>query len=274
MTVEASHDGRDGRRERPSWRALAAVRNADRPQPIHDAVPLGEAVTVDRRLLGERVRPVTLAGELVLAVPGSLGELLGGGVPRGAVTIVEGPLGAGRSSLVLDVLAAATGAGEWAAVVTLGPSGPSGPGEPGGSGGAGGQSGRGGRGTFGVSAAISAGVALDRLAFVRRVPSDRWAAIVASLIDGCSVVVADAPPHVRVPEARRLLARLRERRVILLTDDRWPDRAARRVRVLSGHWSGLETGDGRLVERELRVEVLARDRRLATGALAPAAAAG
>ncbi len=263
--VEVPHDGRDGGRERPSLRALAVVGRAERASPAE----LAE--------LAEQIRPVALAAELVLGVPGPLGGLLGGGLPRGAVTVVDGPLGAGRSSLVLEVLAAATGAGEWAAVVTVNPGGAGAPGGSGRAGGAGGSScalGRGGLGTFGVSAAISAGVALDRLAFVRRVPPERWASIVASLIDGCSVVVAEAPPQVRAPEARRLLARLRERRVILLTDDRWPDRSARRVRVLSGRWSGLEAGDGRLAERELRVEVLARDRRLATGTLAPAAAAG
>lgn len=177
------------------------------------------------------------------------------------MTVVEGPVGAGRSSMVLEVLAAATTAGEWAAVVgavrdaaapstaTPGPGGPE-------------------VGMLGVSAAISAGVVLDRLAFVRPVSPDRWAGVVASLIDGCSVVVADTPLSIRPAETRRLLARLRERRTILLTDDGWPDRTARRVRVLSGHWTGLEAGDGRLVERELRVEVHARDRRVGQGSLA------
>jgi hypothetical protein len=236
---------------------LAAVRNAERTQSVDEAVPVGGVVAVDQRLLGERVRPVTLAGELMLDVSGPLGELLGGGVPRGAVTVVEGPVGAGRSSMVLEVLAAATTAGEWAAVVGAAP-----------------DTGGPGVGMFGVSAAMAAGVVLDRLAFVRPVPLDRWAGVVASLIDGCSVIVADTPLPIRPAETRRLLARLRERRTILLTDDGWSDRTARRVRVLSGRWTGLEAGDGRLVERELRVEVLARDRRVGQGSLVPAAAAG
>ena len=48
----------------------------------------------------------------------------------------------------------------------------------------------------------------ERLAIVRRVAPDRWAAVVAALLDGITVVVAAVPPHVRLGDARRLVARV------------------------------------------------------------------
>jgi RecA/RadA recombinase len=47
----------------------------------------------------------------------ALDALLGGGFPRGRVTEITGPLSSGRTSLALAVIAAATRAGEIAAVV-------------------------------------------------------------------------------------------------------------------------------------------------------------
>lgn len=47
----------------------------------------------------------------------ALDALLGGGLPRGRVTEITGPLSSGRTSLALAVVAAATRAGEIAAVV-------------------------------------------------------------------------------------------------------------------------------------------------------------
>ncbi|HEV7685251.1 MAG TPA: hypothetical protein VGQ80_01705, partial [Acidimicrobiia bacterium] len=62
--------------------------------------------------LAARVRPVVLAGERRLAVPGPLGDLLPrGGLQRGSVVRVEGAPGSGATSLVLSLLAAATAAG-------------------------------------------------------------------------------------------------------------------------------------------------------------------
>lgn len=65
--------------------------------------------------LSHRVRPVTLASERVIPVAGMLGEILpGGGLRRGSVVAVEGP---GATSVLVDLLAATTRAGEWAALV-------------------------------------------------------------------------------------------------------------------------------------------------------------
>jgi hypothetical protein len=185
-----------------------------------------------RRGLAARVRPLVLAHERSLTVPGPLGDVLDGGLVRGSVVVVDGAVGTGRTSVLLHLLAAATAVGEWTAVVA-GPAGFPGP-----------------------RAAAEAGVELSRLAFVRAVPAARWATVVATLLDGCTAVLADAPGSLAPADARRLVARVRERRAVLLTGEGWPERAQRRVRVLGGDWRGLD--EGRLGERQLRLEVLDR----------------
>jgi RecA/RadA recombinase len=214
-------------------------------------------VTVDGavvRSLAARVRPVVLAREQALDVPGPLGPLLDGGLVRGSVLVVDGALGTGRTSVLLHLLAAVTAAGEWAAVVA-------GPGEA-------------GLGLPGPRAASEAGVDLARLAYVRDVPAARWATVVAALLDGCTAVAADPPPTLLRSDARRLLARVRQRRAVLLTDERWPERTARRIRVVGSEWTGLGPGEGRLGERELTLEVLDRTRRLRAARVGELADAG
>jgi hypothetical protein len=176
-------------------------------------------------------RPPVLAGERVLPVGGGLGGLLpGGGLRRGSVAVLDGPCGAGVTSVALSVAAAVTTAGEWAAVLD--------------------------DGTLGGVAAAEAGVALERLAVVRRVPASRWATVVAALLDGASLVVAAVPPHARVGDARRLVSRARERGAALLVTGRWPAEAAVRVQVEGVSWSGLGAGAGLLTvcTRRVRVE--------------------
>ena len=180
------------------------------------------------------MRPVVLAGERRLAVPGPLGELLpGGGLQRGSVVRVEGAAGWGAMSLVLSFLAAATAAGEWAAVVD-------------------------GDGVLGGLAAAEAGVALDRLAVVRAVPAGLYARVVATLLDGVTVVGATIPRGFRLGDARRLEARARERAAVLVAAGSWPGEAALRLRAEHSAWSGLGRGEGLLGRRVLRVAVSGR----------------
>ena len=181
-----------------------------------------------------RVRPVVLAGERRLAVPGPLGEILpGGGLQRGSVVRVEGAAGSGGTSLLLSLLAAATAAGEWAAVVD-------------------------GDGVLGGLAAAEAGVALDRLAVVRAVPAALYARVVATLLDGVTVVGATIPRGFRLGDARRLEARARERAAVLVAAGSWPGEAALRLRAEHSTWSGLGCGEGFLGSRVLRVAVSGR----------------
>ncbi|MGH9043101.1 MAG: hypothetical protein ACRDZ3_23055 [Acidimicrobiia bacterium] len=181
-----------------------------------------------------RARPVILAGERRLVVPGPVGDLVpGGGLQRGTVVAVEGTAGAGRASLVLVLLAAATAAGEWAAVVDTG-------------------------GTFGGLAAVEAGVALERLAVVRGVGPDRFGSVVATLLEGVSVVAMTVPQRLPVADARRLVARARERDAVLVAAGGWPGEAALRLRAEGSAWSGLGRGEGLLGPRTLRVAVAGR----------------
>jgi hypothetical protein len=178
-----------------------------------------------------RARPVVLAGERVLAVPGPLGALLpGGAVRRGSVVAVDGVPGTGATSVALRLAAAATAAGEWAAAVELDAS-------------------------LGGIAAGEAGVVLDRFAVARRVPPARWAAVVAALLDGISVVLAEVPAFPRVGDVRRLLARARERGAVLVAMGSWPAEAALRLRAGDSAWRGLGRGAGTLTGRDLQVHV-------------------
>jgi hypothetical protein len=182
--------------------------------------------------------PMVLARDRVLEIPGPLGELLpGGALQRGTVATVGGEPGAGVTSLALGLAAAATAAGEWAAAVDL-------------------------PGTLGGLAAREAGVELSRFAVVRGVPDDRWATVVAALLDGVSLVMADIPRGLRAADARRLVARARERSTVLVmvsTSARaWPADAALRLRAEGGAWSGLELGQGVLAPRPLRLRAEGR----------------
>lgn len=185
-------------------------------------------------------RPVTLARERTLVVGGPLGELLPGGVlQRGTVLAVEGARGAGVTSLALSLAAAVTATGEWAAAVDL-------------------------HRTLGIEAAVAAGVALERFPVVRGVSSDRWATVVAALLDGITLVVAEVPRHARVGDARRLAARARERGAVLVAlpvpGAHWVGDAALRLTAVGGDWSGLAPGAGLLTERAQQVTVEGRGR--------------
>ncbi len=204
--------------------------------------------------LGRDTGPTTLAGQRRLTVADPLGGLLpDGGLRRGSVVTIAGD--AGTTSVLLGLLAAATGAGEWAAAVESGV-------------------------TLGGAAAGEAGIAVERCAVVRRVPPDRWAATVAALVDGTAMVGAWVPPNVRLGDARRLAARARERGCVLVAVESvpgvrcgsWPAEAALRLHVHSGPWHGLGSGHGLLAERvlHLRVEGRGAAREGLVGALAAA----
>ena len=103
---------------------------------------------------------------------------------------------------------------------------------------------------------------LSRFAVVREVPGDRWAAVVAALLDGVSLVLADVPRGLRAADARRLVARARERSTVLVMVGAaarvWPADAALRLRAEGGAWTGLGSGRGVLAPRPLRLRVEGR----------------
>ena len=186
------------------------------------------------RAVAARSAPVVLARDRVLRVDGPVGAALPGhGLTRGATVAIDGPVGGGVASVAAVLLAAATRAGEWAAVVDTDAS-------------------------FGAVAAYEAGVALERCVVIRPVPPDRWGAVVAALLDGVALVVAAVPSAVSVGDTRRLAARARERAAVLVACGRWPTEAAVRLHARGGPWPGLGAGHGRLESRGLTVELEAR----------------
>jgi hypothetical protein len=173
----------------------------------------------------------------MLVVPGPLGALLpDAGLRRGSVTRVHGAAGSGVTSVGLRLLAAATAAGEWAAAVEAGDS-------------------------LGGLAAVEAGVVPERFALVRGVTRDRWSTVVGALLEGVALVTAEVPVGLRAGDARRLVARARERGALLVVVEpagngrgAWPTDAVLHLEVTGASWSE-SFGDGLLSEPTIHVEV-------------------
>jgi hypothetical protein len=98
----------------------------------------------------------------------------------------------------------------------------------------------------GVLAAAALGLDAGRTLLVPD-PGSSWPQVVASLLDGCELVLLR--PSVRTPVPaqvrRRLEATLRRGRGVLLVAGDWPG-AQLRLRVASQRWTGLGDGHGRL----------------------------
>ena len=185
-------------------------------------------------LTDAQMRRIPVAGALASSLPS-------GGIQRGTVIAIGGATGAGATSAALMLAAAATQAGEWAAIV-----------DP---------------GSLGGKAAVSMGVALERCAVVRDVPPDRWAVVVGALIDGMTMVCAAMPGRLALGDARRLQARARQRQSIIVILESvpgmqvgsWPGEAAIRIHVgldETGHRYYDITGKG--VPHDVRHLRLAR----------------
>jgi hypothetical protein len=165
-----------------------------------------------------------------LPLPPPLAGLLPDGVIRRGST-----LRVSRStSLLLAVLAEASRAGAWCGAVGL----------P----------------TLGVAAAAEAGVDLDRLALVPA-PGPEWPTVVAALLDALDVVVVASGATGAAPAsaqtARRLSARARERRGVLLVVGAW-EGADADLSVARQEWDGIGLGHGRLRSRSLDVRASGR----------------
>lgn len=140
----------------------------------------------------------------------------------------------GGISVALALLAAASGAGSWCALVGI----------PG----------------LGAVAAHDIGVDLARLALVPH-PGAAWAEVTAALIDGVDLVVLCPPFPPRPAMARRLVARTRERRAVLVVvpgRSRWPEHPDMHLSVTDMHWDGVGTGDGYLYRRWMAVAATGR----------------
>jgi hypothetical protein len=102
----------------------------------------------------------------------------------------------------------------------------------------------------GVLAAAGLGLDLERTLLVPD-PGRSWPQVVASLLDGCELVLLRPPAQASPRGAagaqirQRLEATLRRGRGVLLVVGDWPG-AQVRLRVLSQGWTGLGDGHGRL----------------------------
>lgn len=141
---------------------------------------------------------------------------------------------AGATSLMLALLAGASRAGSWCAVI--------------------------GMPSLGLVAADEVGIALDRLALVPT-PGPEWHTVAAALLDGFDVVVV-APAGPVAPAVRlQLAARARQRGSVLIPfclpagrarPTNW-EGADVTLSPAGAVWSGLGQGHGRLRSRELTV---------------------
>jgi hypothetical protein len=170
---------------------------------------------------------VSLAGEHLLAVTPALGPLLPeGGLRRGAVVAVDGTA---ATSLALALAAGPSAAGSWVVAV--------------------------GFPALGVLAAAELGVCLGRFALVAPPPAAVWGQVVASVVDAVDVTLVRPPARVRAGDARRLVARARERGsvVVLAGGGTWPEAPDVRLTVTASAWEGLGDGHGHLTARKVEV---------------------
>jgi hypothetical protein len=170
----------------------------------------------------------TLADERLLPVVPALWPLLGGqGLRRGTTVAVSR-----SAALALALVAGASAAGSWVAAVGL----------P----------------DLGIVAAAEAGIALERLALVPAPGARSWPTVVAALLDAVDVVLVRSPARLPAAQARRLVARARERGAVLVTLGAWSEPADLRLAVTTSAWHGLGQGHGRLQARQVEVLVAGR----------------
>jgi hypothetical protein len=181
-------------------------------------------------LPGEAVPAAVLPGEAVpgdavLPVLPALQGLLPGGLRRGSV-VAAGPWGL----LCLALAAGASAGGAWCAVVGL----------P----------------QLGVAAAADAGLDPGRMLLIAD-PGPGWPQVVASLLDGCELMLLRPPDRPPALVRRRLEATVRRFGGVLVVAGEW-DGAQTRLLVTRQEWTGIGTGHGRL--RARRVQVVADGR--------------
>jgi hypothetical protein len=204
----------------------------------HGPVAQGSAGATVRAASTPAVDPT----QVLPVLPALVGLLPDGGLRRGSVVSVLGPDAAapgpsGATSLLLALLAAASAAGSWAAVV--------------------------GVGDLGVLAAAELGVDLSRLALVPT-PGPNLTGTTAALLDGVDLVAVAGIERLSAAERTRLAARSRQHGSVLLPLGPWPG-AEVTLRCSAARWSGLGAAGGvvsrgRLRERELLVSVGGRGR--------------
>ena len=189
---------------------------------VAPGMPVMPGMPVTRGVPGARVVPE----EDGLPVLPALRDLLpGGSLRHGSVAAVGSGQAGGWGLLCLALVAAASAAGAWCAAVGL----------P----------------HLGVRAAADAGVDPDRLLLVAA-PGPGWPQVVASLLDGCEIVLLRPPAGVPASLRRRAEAAVRRHGGVLVVAGEW-EGARARLCVTRQEWSGLGAGHGRLRARRALV---------------------
>jgi hypothetical protein len=185
--------------------------------PHHEdaAVPLVSAVTSVAP-----ARPALPTEAAALPVLPALQELLPGGLPHGSVVAMGV-----WSLLCLALAAGASAAGAWCAVVGL----------P----------------ALGVAAAADTGIDPDRLLLIPE-PGSGWPQVVASLLDGCELVLLHPPSRPPASLRRRLESVARRHGGVLVIAGEW-EGAQARLTIARQEWVGIGTGSGRLQARRAHV---------------------
>ena len=107
--------------------------------------------------------------------------------------------------------------------------------------------------SLGLVAADELGVALERLVLVAAPERDAWGGVVAALVDGFDLVILHAGrTGVRTADARRLVARARERGSVLAAARPGLARGADlTLQITRARWEGLDDGHGHLQARKV-----------------------
>jgi hypothetical protein len=104
---------------------------------------------------------------------------------------------------------------------------------------------------LGVCAAADAGLDPARLLLIGD-PGPNWPQVIASLLDGCDLVLLCPPERPSAQVRRKLEAVVRRHGAVLLVVGDW-DGAQTRLRVMNQEWAGIGAGHGRLRARRARV---------------------
>lgn len=178
------------------------------------------------RVVADQVAPMALAQERTLPILDVLGGLFpDSGLRRGSVVNIGG---VGATALALAVVAGASQAGSWTAMV--------------------------GVNNLGWAAVNEAGVVLERLLVVEPKDQPSWITAMGALIGAVDVILVAPGRQMNDTTNRRLTSRLRERGSVVVSIGGYWTGADVDLAIVESAWSGLGKGHGLLEQRRVLIE--------------------